>query len=173
MNAQEIAIYEAMGAGDQFEKRSADEIADCRTDGSSDFSTRGYWLDKAAAGGSLEAKLIYATDVDAFFPSAAEMIRDPQGLEEYKRKSVRYMSDLAANGNIESMIWIARAYESGWMMERSPVNSYAYYKAVDLSMPGVMPGDMLNHLRGLLPANEQLRADDLARSIHGRCCDGH
>lgn len=170
VSADEIAIFEAMGSADQFEASIANAQKDCATNGISDFRSRGQWLERAAANGLLEAKLQYATDIDAIFSNPSEMIRDPQRLTDYKQKAVRYMSDLAASGNIESMMWIAKSYESGIMLERNPVNSYAYYRAVELAMPGVMPSGMLSGLRELLPANEQRRGEELARSIHGRCC---
>lgn len=170
INAEQLAIISELGAGAQYEKQALSAQKDCISDGTSDFDSRGHWLERAAAYGSLEAQLIYATDIDAFFPTPSEMIRDPGALENYKRKSVRYMTDRAASGNIDSMIWLAGAYENGIMLERSPVNSYAYYRAADMAMPGIFPNEMISNLRARLPAIEQRHGDDLARSIHARCC---
>lgn len=169
-SAEVIAIYEAMGAGASFEQQSRRRQSDCATDGTADFSSRGKWLERAAAGGSLEAKLLYATDIDALFPDASAMIRDPAGLEDYKRKSVRYMSDLAVDGNVDSMMWLAGAYAHGIMLERSAAHSYAYYRAVDLVMPGSISENLLRDLRGRLSADDRIHGDQLARSIRQRCC---
>lgn len=169
-SAQELAMYQAMGASEQYEAQITAAQKDCSTDGSVDLSKRGEYLERAAEGGSLEARLIFATDTSAFFSSPSQMISDPQALADYKRKSVRYMSELANQGNVDSMLWIARSYESGTMLDRDLANSYAYYRAVELSSPGIIPTGMTNNLKALLPAGDQRRGEELARSLHRRCC---
>lgn len=133
-------------------------------------SEQGTWLERAADGGDTIAQRLYAINSRAFFRSTTEMLADPAALQRYKRKANGYMSALVEKGNVNAMMWYAGAYESGVMVPKDPVRSYAYYRLVEMSAPGTVSRELMGHQAKNLTAESKAEADALARRLYATCC---
>lgn len=169
-SADEIAIYMSMGAGQQLEDATATSQKDCTSEAPIDYQQRGRWLELAADAGSTEAKLLYAIDSSAFFDSPSQMMSDPKKLERYRRKSTDYMTQLAASGNIDSMLWMARSHSNGIMAEHNPVRAYAYYRTAQMASSAVVPQELIMTARTQLSAKQISQGEVIARELYKRCC---
>lgn len=133
-------------------------------------SEQGKWLERAADGGDTIAQRLYAINSRAFFRSTTEMLADPAAVERYKRKADGYMSALAEKGNTNAMMWYAGAYDSGVMLPKNPLRSYAYYRLVEMSAPGTISQESMDRHAKNLSAEERGEADALARKLYDTCC---
>lgn len=166
---EEIKKYEMVGASEGLLEDRMTALEECKgIEGQ--LRERGRWLEQAAAAGLLEAQLLYATDPKPIIGDAADMIRDPQKVQQYKTKAVGYLNQLATQGNIDAMTRLASAYNNGILVRRDAVQSYAYYRAVELAAPGTIPGNLLARQRSQIAANDVRRAEQLASQLYQRCC---
>lgn len=133
-------------------------------------SEQGQWLERAADGGDTIAQRLYAINSRAFFRSTTEMLADPAAVERYKRKANGYMSALVEKGNTNAMMWYAGAYDSGVMLPKNPLRSYAYYRLVEMSAPGTISQASMDHHAKNLSAQQMAEADALARKLYDTCC---
>lgn len=166
---EEIKKYEMMGASEGLLEGRMTELKECKG-AEGKLLERGKWLEKAAAAGLLEAQLLYAIDPKPIIGDAADMIRDPQRVQQYKTKAVGYLNQLASQGNIDAMTSLASAYNNGILVGRDAVKSYAYYRAVELAAPGTIPSDLLARQRSQIAANDVPRAEQLAGQLYQKCC---
>lgn len=169
INDEEIKKYEMVNASEGLLEGRMTALEECKgIEGQ--LVERGKWLEQAAAAGLLEAQLLYAIDPKPIIGDAADMIRDPQKVQQYKTKAVGYLNQLASQGNIDAMTNLAGAYNSGILVRRDAVQSYAYYRAVELAAPGTVPSNLLASQRSQVATNEVSRAERLADQIYQRCC---
>ncbi|WP_206413905.1 hypothetical protein [Lysobacter enzymogenes] len=133
-------------------------------------SEQGMWLEKAADGGDTVAQKLYAINSRAFFRSTTEMLADPAAVERYKRKANGYMSALVEKGDTNAMMWYAGAYESGVMVPKDLMRSYAYYRLVEMSAPGTIPRELTDYQTKNLSPETMAEADALARKLYATCC---
>ncbi|QWP75895.1 hypothetical protein J5226_20150 [Lysobacter sp. K5869] len=133
-------------------------------------SEQAKWLEQAADGGDTVAQMLYASNPGVFFRSATDMLADPAGLERYKQKANGYMSALVGQGNIEAMMWYAGAYDSGVMLAKDPMRSYAYYRLVEMSAPGTISRESMDYQASRIPDGKKVEADALASELYSDCC---
>lgn len=131
---------------------------------------QGKWLELAADSGDVVAQLLYATNSGAFFRNTSEMLADPGGVARYKEKANRFMSGLVSKGNTQAMMWYAGAYDNGVMLPKDPVRSYAYYRLVEMSIPGTISKELMDNQARKVPSQKIAEADALARTWYLDCC---
>lgn len=166
-----IRMYGQMGAAEGLLNDSLAQLKDC--EGISPYlADRAIWLERAASAGLEEAQLLYATNPSPIIGEAQDMLRDPGAVRRYKEKAIRYLTTLAAQGNIEAMLGLASAFDDGVLLDHDPARSYAYYKAVENALPGSFSMHFLSTKRQEVPANRRGEADRMARSIYRKCCEG-
>ncbi len=131
---------------------------------------QGKWLELAADSGDVVAQLLYASNSRALFPNASDMLADPSGVARYKEKANRFMSELVSRGSTQAMMWYAGAYDSGVMVPKNPVRSYAYYRLVEISAPGTISKELMDDQVRKVPSQKIAEADALARAWYLNCC---
>lgn len=131
---------------------------------------QGKWLELAADSGDVVAQMLYASNPDAFFRNASEMLADPHGVARYKEKANRFMSDLVSKGSTQAMMWYAGAYDSGIMVPKDPLRSYAYYRLVEMATPGTIPKKLMDHQAQKVPSPQIAEGEALARKWYSECC---
>ena len=131
---------------------------------------QGQWLELAADSGDVVAQMLYAINAGAFFRNTSEMLADPEGVARYKQKANRFMSDLVSKGNIQAMMWYAGTYDSGVMVPKDPMRSYAYYRLVEMSAPGTVSKELMDSQARKVPSQKIAEAEALARTWYSECC---
>lgn len=128
------------------------------------------WLEKAALNGSIEAKILYATDSTASLGTSADMLKDPQKLAQYKENAVRFLNDAANSGSVDALMSLANAYDAGILVPKSPSSSYAYYLAIQKASPGLIPQAMLDGMGSQMSSRDINYAKARAQQIYSGCC---
>ncbi|MCC8532431.1 sel1 repeat family protein [Xanthomonas phaseoli] len=128
------------------------------------------WLQKAAEQGSIEAMIVYATDPDSVIGPPSEYLSHPEQLVEYRKKSINYLNEAASTGSVDALMALARAYENGIMADKSPVKSYAYYKAVQAVQADIDLRPTLIRSQRQLSSNQLSQANQMASQIVDSCC---
>lgn len=131
---------------------------------------RGRWLENAADAGLLEAQLLYADSPGSIIGGASAMLSDPQKVERYKAKAVAYLSNRAADGNIDAIMRLGNAYDKGILLKQDHVKGYAYFKVIDLAQPGLLPDALLSSKRNRVEPSRRGEAEQTARQFYKQCC---
>lgn len=149
-------------------------LQECQGLEDKDLASMGYWVEKAAKGGNLLAMLRYSDGGYRYLVGdETEMLRNPERVIEYKKKSVEYLHQAASKGVPEAMLSLATTYKLGIMAEADPVQAYAYAKAAQMVHPSGPPGGQAQFLTiysdGLSP-DHLTQGNALARAVYDKCC---
>ncbi|WP_435028708.1 hypothetical protein [Xanthomonas cucurbitae] len=128
------------------------------------------WLEKAAEQGSIEAMVLYSIDSASVIGPATDYLSHPEKLVEYRSKAMGYLDKAASTGSVDALMALGRAYDAGVLAQKSPVKSYAYYKALGMVEPNADLNSLLERSRSTLKPDQLSQANRLADQIVGSCC---
>ncbi len=128
------------------------------------------WLSLAAEQGNIGARLLYAADSESALGGPAEMLRDPDRVKDYKQRAVGYLEDLGSQGSVDALLQLGNAYHAGVLIDGDPVASRAYFEAVRLADPTVVPVQQVSALDKKLSAQQLSQALRKGNQIHDSCC---
>ena len=97
------------------------------------------WLSLAAEQGNIGARLLYAADSQSALGGPAELLRNPDRTKEYKQTAVGYLQEMANQGSADALLQLGNAYHAGVLVDEDRVTSRAYFEAVRLADPSIVP----------------------------------
>lgn len=128
------------------------------------------WLSLAAEQGNIGARLLYAADSESALGGPAALLRDPDAAKEYKQKAVGYLHELAAQGSADALLQLGNAYDAGVLIDGDAVESRAYFEAVRLADPSIVPAQQVSTLDKSLSAKQLALALRKGNQIYESCC---
>lgn len=128
------------------------------------------WLSLAAEQGNIGAQLLYAADSESALGGPAEMLRDPDRVKDYKQRAVGYLENLVSQGSVDALLQLGNAYHAGVLIDGDPITSRAYFEAVRLADPTVVPVQQVSALDKKLSAQQLSQALRKGNQIHDSCC---
>ncbi len=128
------------------------------------------WLSLAAEQGNIGARLLYAADSESALGGAAALLRDPEGTKEYKQKAVGYLKEMASQGSADALLQLGNAYHAGVLVDGDLVSSRAYFEAVRLADPSIVPTQQVSSLDKALSAQQLSQALRKGNQIYDSCC---
>lgn len=153
----------ALGASPQVAAACADLSVDNEI-------SSGKWLALAAEQGNIGARLLYAADSESAVGGPAEMLRNQDRVKEYKETAVGYLNDLASQGSVDALLQLGNAYHAGVLIDEDPITSRAYFEAVRLADPKVVPDQQVSALDKRLSAQQLSQALRKGNQILDSCC---
>ena len=128
------------------------------------------WLSLAAEQGNIGARLLYSADSESALGGPAELLRDPDRTKEYKQKATGYLQEMASQGNVDALLQLGNAYHAGVLVDGDLVTSRAYFEAVRLADPSIVPALQVSTLDKALSAQQLSMALRKGNQIHDSCC---
>ncbi len=128
------------------------------------------WLSLAAEQGNIGARLLYSADSESALGGPAELLRDPDRTKEYKQKATGYLQEMASQGNVDALLQLGNAYHAGVLVDGDLVTSRAYFEAVRLADPSIVPALQVSTLEKALSAQQLSMALRKGNQIHDSCC---
>ena len=128
------------------------------------------WLSLAAEQGNIGARLLYAADSESALGGPAELLRSPDLADEYKRKAVDYLQDMASQGSTDALLQLGNAYHAGVLIDEDLIASRAYFEAVRLVDPSIVPARQVGTLDKSLNGEQLSMAKRKGTQIHASCC---
>lgn len=128
------------------------------------------WLSLAAEQGNIGARLLYSADSESALGGPAELLRDPDRTKEYKQTAVRYLQEMADQGSADSLLQLGNAYHAGVLIDKDLVASRAYFEAVRLADPSIVPARQVSTLDKSLSAEQLSLALRKGNQIYESCC---
>ncbi|WP_155760649.1 sel1 repeat family protein [Stenotrophomonas maltophilia] len=128
------------------------------------------WLTLAAEQGNIGARLLYAADSDSALGGASALLRDPDGTKEYKQKAVGYLKEMASQGSADALLQLGNAYHTGVLIDGDLVSSRAYFEAVRLADPSIVPNQQVSTLDKALSTQQLSQALRKGNQIYDSCC---
>ncbi|KAB0529389.1 tetratricopeptide repeat protein [Xanthomonas cissicola] len=162
--------YRKIGAEKSYLSTLEENFEECKSLTEHSDLMKAAWLQKAAEQGSIEAMIVYATDPDSVIGSPADYLSHPERLVEYRKKSINYLNQAASMGSVDALMALARVYDNGILADKSPVKSYAYYKALQVVQPDIDLRSTLIRSQSQLSSNQLSQANQMANEIVGSCC---
>lgn len=126
------------------------------------------WLTLAADGGDPLAQLTYASSSDLIVGGASQMLANPRAVEDYKTKSLRFLTTLAERGDVSAILHLSIAYGAGVLVPRDPIKAYAYAYLANLI--GSNNSAIVQALGAHLTPEQLQQGQQMAISLHRRCC---
>ncbi len=127
------------------------------------------WLTRAADQGFAPAKILYP-DLVSQIMTPSDMIKDPAMVQDYKERSISYLTSVANEGSEGAMLSLSNAYYNGILVNRDLEMAYAYRYAADMVNPSSSNDDPANIYGGNLSEEEKNRAKIIAKNIYNKCC---
>jgi hypothetical protein len=166
----DLPMYEKMGMAESYLRSREKSLDQCSSLVGNKGIMSGNWLAKAAEQGSMDARIMYAIDVDAALGQDFNPIADPEKIMAYKSTAMHYLLGVAAEGNVNALSSLSGAYENGILTRRDMVSSYAY----DLVLRRVNPAyvsDLVEEEKRRQLSDSQMRTSrQLAGQIYEQCC---
>jgi len=130
--------------------------------------SRAKWLTMAADNGDSLAQLTYAASSDLIVGGASQMLSNPRAVEDYRTKSLRFLTALADRGDVSAILQLSTAYRVGILVPQDRVRAYAYAYLANLISGASI--DIVHALGAKLTNEQRLEGEHLAISLHRRCC---
>jgi hypothetical protein len=140
--------------------------ADCRGLKPEDLGAFKHWLQLAADRGDIEAQVSYSLFIGDSI-SMQDALRDPAGLEDYKRRSVDYLNRAAASGSPAAFRRLSIFYADGVMVPQDYALAYAYRMAY-VNATGASASGVEETYFSNLGVEEKKRARKLAQQLNSR-----
>lgn len=169
-DAELYMAYESVGMARQYSERIERSLEQCSDIGMDAELLSKEWLSIAAEQGSIEARLIYAMSPEEILGTTEDMLRNPAKTESYRNSAVRYLQEAAAQGSLDAVAALGRAYEAGIIIESSPVQSYAYQRAAQRADYSLSNELELNELKKSMSSADKNSAERRADQIYIQCC---
>lgn len=147
-----------------------DVVMACRQLAADDAAKSAEWLSLAAEQGNVSAQLLYASDPESVLGDSSEILRDPDRAKEYKAKAIDYLRSAANQGSVDALMRLANAYDVGVLASRDPVSSLAYFNAVGMVDPSLVPQKQVEMLRQSMDAGQLASSLKQGEGIYGSCC---
>lgn len=128
------------------------------------------WLKLAADQGNVGAQLLYGSDPSAILGNPSDMLRDPDGVRNYKESALGYLDAAADSGSVDALLRLANAYRNGVLVDQNLGISYAYYEAARIASPELVPRRTMEEIAQGLGAKEMTISTQKGREIYGKCC---
>lgn len=128
------------------------------------------WLSLAAEQGNIGARLLYAADSDSALGGPAELLRNPDRAKEYKQTAVGYLKEMASQGSTDALLQLGNAYHAGVLIDGDLVTSRAYFEAVRLVDPSIVPARQVSTLDKSLSGEKLSLALRKGNQIYDSCC---
>jgi hypothetical protein len=165
--------YAAAAGGDVEAKalsKTERKLMECMSLAGNDSLWNEPWLSLAAEQGSVEAKLYYATDVDAVLGGASERLAHPEKIIAWKERAKAYLEEAAGTGNLDAIAQLSNVYNSGILVERSAEAAYAYALAANRIDPNEYRDELLHLMEKELSMKQRETAGAQSLHIHASCC---
>lgn len=169
-NDAELAAYKRAGIAESVLATEERILSECAGLDFEDGLASENWLEKAAFGGSTEAKILYAIDSSASLGASAEMLKDPEKVARYRRNAVVFLNEAANSGSVDALMSLANAYDAGVLVKKNPATSYAYYLAVQRVNSGLIPQVLLDGVLRQMTQQDINSAKERSQQIYDRCC---
>jgi len=150
--------------------RDNDAAEQCEALSAADGITSTEWLSLAAEQGNIGAQLFYSMDPASALGGEAAMLRDPDATLEYKRKATGYLEGLASQGSADALLQLGNACQAGVLVNEDLVASRAYFEAVRLSDPSLVPVQQIKGLEKEMSSQQLSLALRKEAVIYGSCC---
>ena len=160
--------YASLGEGGEYLKERKQQILLCEGLALKDETMGRDWLSLAAAQGSLEARLMYATVPEDVLGGAEQMLKDPAAVINYKRTALRYLEESAASGSVDALGTLGAIYKNGITAPYEPVLAAAYFAAAKRAKGNGNAQEALAD--DGLPIEQQKAALELSEKIYRGCC---
>lgn len=167
---QLIDTARSLGAGGAFLQKSERLLQECESLVLDRDLFRRDWLRRAAAQGSQEAMVLYATSPEEALGTLQDAIKDPEQVLAWKQTATAYLKDLASQGNVAALSALSTAYEFGRIVDADPMAAYAYERALQRVNPDFVSAETLKALEEQLPAGGLARANALSDTVYENCC---
>ncbi|CRD52684.1 sel1 repeat family protein [Stenotrophomonas maltophilia] len=128
------------------------------------------WLSLAAEQGNIGARLLYAADSESALGGPAELLRNPDRAKEYKQTAVSYLQEMASQGSADALLQLGNAYHAGVLIDEDQVTSRAYFEAVRLMDPSIVPARQVSTLDKSLSGEQLSLALRKGNQIYDSCC---
>jgi len=128
------------------------------------------WLSLAAEQGNIGARLLYAADSESALGGPAELLRNPDRAKEYKQTAVGYLQEMASQGSADALLQLGNAYHAGVLIDGDLVASRAYFEAVRLVDPSIVPARQVSTLDKSLSGEQLSLALRKGNQIYDSCC---
>lgn len=151
-------------------RANPDVVMACRQLAADDAAKSAEWLSLAAEQGNVSAQLLYASDPESVLGDSSEILRDPDRAKEYKAKAIDYLRSAANQGSVDALLRLANAYDVGVLASRDPVSSLAYFNAVGMVDPSLVPQKQVEMLRQSMDAGQLASSLKQGEGIYGSCC---
>ncbi|NUO75587.1 MAG: sel1 repeat family protein [Lysobacter sp.] len=149
--------------------KEARKLRDCESYPEVKEPGAGYWLERAADGGSLVAQLMYGIDSASVVGTRTDMLRSPENIIRYKRKAIVYMERAAATGNVDALMSLGQTYENGVLVPEDSMRAYSYFYAAGMFNPA-FTRNFLERLGGKLTREQVELAKQRGTGIFNDCC---
>lgn len=157
-----------VGKGQQsgFGSNDPDRCTDTRV---TDPGSALHWLQFAADKGVISAQLLYP-DTAAEFMTSTDMIKNPTLAQDYRERSMSYLTQAARAGSPAAMTQLSTAYSKGILTDQNTQLAYAYEYAAEVLSGGPI-GDIQMAVGGMNMTPEQVAAaKNLGEKIIKQCC---
>lgn len=155
--------------GDQNKSQNDPDITyaeRCRGLNSDDYKAGIKLLEYAASQGDANAAYSYMGLMSIWMNHNPNTQFDENFISSFKTKTINYLTQSSANGNIDATSQLAYVYQNGIITNRDPVTAYAYMNTVNES--GLIPGTqrILSIWQNNLSPTQLSAALDLSRKMH-------
>jgi len=151
-------------------KVSAEVATACLALSPEDEANSSKWLSLAAEQGNIGARLLYAADSESALGGTAALLRDPDRTKEYKQRAVGYLEEMASQGSADALLQLGNAYHAGVLVDADLVASRAYFEAVRLTDPSIVPDMQISALDKAMSAEQLTLALRKGSQLHETCC---
>lgn len=166
----DLPAYASMGMAGAYLDSQELALEQCsKLIGNEDLSDRN-WLSKAAEQGSLDARIMYATDVQSALGEHVNPIADTEKIATYKANAMTYLLAAAAEGSVDALFSLSNAYENGILVERDLISSHAYDLVLHRINPTYVADETLNETREKLSRDQGRASALLAEQLYRQCC---
>jgi TPR repeat protein len=170
LRGESMELYKKAGIEEGVLESTREALEDCKDIMSRQDLLSVNWLEMAADNGLIEARLLYAIDVDAALGSSSEMLRHPARVVRYKQKAQLFLQEAIGAGSVDAMMQMASMYEKGVLLEADPVSAYAHYIAAGKAYPSLPMETLVRKYRSELSAEQLRYANERASLLYEQCC---
>ncbi|MCO7463557.1 hypothetical protein NJF45_16805 [Stenotrophomonas maltophilia] len=170
--ADELAETAALvGSGGWFLERSERILKECESLVLDQDIYHADWLSKAAAMGSQEAMRGYARSPQKVIGSLEDAIRDPEKLARWKENSLKYLNEMAEQGNVSALADLQSFYTYGRsIVSADPVAALAYARVLNRINPQFSSSEGISEAESALTGQQRAKALTMSEGIFQKCC---
>jgi len=144
----------------------------CRGLTSQDYQSAVNLLTYAAQGGDVNAQNAYMAEIGSWIDKHPELQYKSNFTSTYARNSLAFLQSAATSGNVDAMVALSNAYNTGVITNRNPVDAYAYMYSA--TKTGLIPASqrLLNLWQRQLPPSDVANGTSRGEAIYLNCCTG-